>query len=246
VLGKEGGVVKNITELRQGSWIFAELYGEELEEIDSSVRPLEYEEGRIIFEEGEPAFGIYLLSQGKVKLAKRTAGGRKQILKLVGPGEILGEEVLFHERTYSAHARALEWTKAYFVTVEEFRRFLEAHPQVAIKLLEHLSQEVKGFQNKVLEASYGSSLERVARLLLAIADKWGEEEDGGTYIGLKLSRAELAELAGIASETASRLLARLKERGILDLSSSKIIILDRARLEALTEPLCVDLEELLL
>jgi CRP/FNR family transcriptional regulator len=239
-------VVENIIELRQGSWIFTELYGKELGEIDSLVRPIEYEEGRIIFEEGEPVFGIYLLSQGKVKLAKRSAGGRKQILKLLGPGEILGEEVLFHEQTYSAYARALEWTRAYFVTMEEFRDFLKDHPQVAVRMIEHLSQEIKGFQNKILEASYGSSLERVARLLLAIADKWGEEEDGGFYIGIDLSRTELAELAGIAGETASRLLARLRERGILALSGSKIIILDRARLESLTEPLCVDLKESLL
>jgi CRP-like cAMP-binding protein len=181
-----------------------------------------------------------------VKLAKRSSDGRKQILKLVGPGEILGEEALFHERTYSAYARALEWTRTYFITIDEFYDFLKAHPQVALRLIEHLSQEIKGFQNKILEASYGSSLERIARLLLAIADRWGEEEDGGLSIGLELSRAELAELAGIASETASRLLARLRKRGILTLSGPKIVILDRARLGSLTEPLCVDLEELLL
>ena len=245
-MSEGGGVATNITELHRGSWIFSELYGKELEEIDPLVRPIEYEEGRIIFEEGEPVFGVYLLSRGKVKLAKRAAGGRKQILKLVGPGEILGEEFLFHDPTYSAYAQALEQTRAYFVPMEEFHGFLKAHPQVVIRLIEHLSQEIKGFQNKVLEASYGSSLERVARLLLAIADKWGEEEDGGFYIGLELSRVELAELAGIASETASRLLARLQERGILALAGSKIIILDRARLKSLTEPLCVNIKESLL
>lgn len=240
-------MAKGIIELRQGSWIFTELYGKEFEEIEPLVRPIGYEKGRIIFEEGEPVFGVYLLSQGKVKLAKRSADGRRQILKLLGPGEILGEEVLFHEQTYSAYARALERARTYFVTIDEFRGFLKTHPSVAIRLIEHLSQEIKGFQNKVLETSYGSSLERVSRFLLAIADRWGEEEeDGGLYIGLELSRSELAELAGIASETASRLLTRLRERGILALSGSKIIILDRERLESLTEPLCVDLKESLL
>lgn len=241
-----GGVAEHIADLRQGPWIFTQLYGKELEEIAPLVRQLRFEEGRIIFEEGEPVFGVYLISQGKVKLVKRSAGGRKQILKLVGPGEILGQEVLFHDQTYSAYARALEWTRAYFVTVEEFQDFLQARPQIAIKLLQRLSQEVKGFQDKMLEASYGSSLERIARLLLAIADRWGEDGDEGIYIGLELSRMELAELAGIANETASRMLARLRRRGILTLSGSKIVILDRARLEGLTEPLCVELKESLL
>lgn len=217
-----------------------------MEELRPSLRPLEYEAGRIIFEEGEPVFGVYLINRGKVKLAKRSPGGRRQILKLVGPGEILGEEALFHEPVYSAHARALERTETGFVTIEELRAFLEAHPRVALKLLEHLSQEIKGFQNKLLETSYESSLERIARLLLSIADKWGEEGDGGLYIGVRLSRRELAELAGVASETASRLLARLREREILALDGARIIILDRERLEELAEPLCVDLRESLL
>lgn len=239
-------MAKDIADLRQGPSIFTQLYGQELEEIAPVVRSLQFERGRIIFEEGEPVFGVYLISEGKAKLVKRTAGGRKQILKVVGPGEILGEEVLFHDQTYSAYARVLEQTGAYFVTVEEFQDFLQAHPQIAFKLLQRLSQEVKGFQDKVLEASYGSSLERIARLLVAIADRWGEDEDEGIYIGLQLSRTELAELAGIANETASRMLARLRRRGILSLSGSKIVILDQARLEGLTEPLCVELKESLL
>lgn len=215
---------------------FTELYGKELAELAPLLKPLDYEEGQIIFEEGEPVFGVYLINRGKVKLAKRSLGGRRQILKLVGPGEILGEEALFHEQLYSAYARTLEPTGTDFVTVKELHAFLEAHPRVALKLITQLAREIKGLQSKLLETSYESSLGRIASLLLSISDKWGEPEDGGLYIGVKLSRTELAELAGIASETASRLLARLRERGAIALSGPRIIILDRARLETLTEP----------
>jgi len=225
---------------------FIDYYGEEFAEISPHLLPQSFGEGQLIFEEGEPGLGVYLLTQGKVKLAKRSTGGRRQILKLVGPGEILGEEVLFHGEGYSGYARALEPTRAYYVSTGDLARFLKEHPEIAIKLIERLSLEIKGFQNKLLEASYGSSLERVARLLLAIADRWGVEEDGGLYIGVKLSRAELAELAGIASETASRLLARLKDRGAIEISGPKILITDRKRLESLSEPLCVNLKESLL
>ncbi|MGQ9601249.1 MAG: Crp/Fnr family transcriptional regulator [Candidatus Bipolaricaulia bacterium] len=225
-------------------WIFSACYGKEFEELKPRVWPLVYEEGRLIFEEGEPAFGVYLIESGKVKLAKRALGGRRQILKLIGPGEILGEEALFHEPVYSAQARALERTVAGFVTLEELLHFLEDHPQVALKLLRSLSHEIREFHNRLLEISYESSLERIARLLLALADRWGEQEDGGLYIGVKLSRSELAELAGVASETASRLLARLRERGILALDGPRIIIRDRGRLAALTSPVCADRERL--
>lgn len=224
------------------AWIFSEHYGRELEELRPLIRPLIYEEGRLIFEEGEPAFGVYLIDSGKVKLAKRAPDGRRQILKLIGPGEILGEEVLFHEPVYSAQARALERTAAGFVTLKDLRQFLERHPQVALRLLRSLSHEIREFHDRLLELSYESSLERLAKLLLTLADRWGEQEDSGLYIGVKLSRSELAELAGIASETASRLLARLRERGILALDGPRIIILDRGRLTALTEPVCLNFQ----
>ncbi len=224
-------------------WIFSARYGKEFEELKPQVWPLVYEEGRLIFEEGEPAFGVYLIDSGKVKLTKRAPDGRRQILKLIGPGEILGEEALFHESVYSAQARALERTVAGFVTLKDLLHFLEDHPQVALKLLRSLSHEIREFHDKLLETSYESSLERIARLLLALADRWGEQEDGGLYIGVKLSRSELAELAGVASETASRLLARLRERGILALNGPRIIIRDRERLAALTEPVCLNFQE---
>ena len=231
---------------REDLRVFSEYYGEEIFELAPFLTPQHFAPGEVIFEEGEPGTGVYLLVSGKVKLAKRSSGGRRQILKLVGPGEILGEEVLFSGEGYGGYAKVLEPVRAYYVSTKTLAQFLREHPGVATRLIEHLAREIKGFQDKILEASYGSSLERVARLLLAIADRWGVEEDGKLYIGVQLSRAELAELAGIANETASRLLGRLRDRGMIDFSGAKIFIVDRERLENLTKPLCVDLRAILL
>lgn len=227
-------------------WLFADLYGEELFELRPFLRPISYEKGSIIFEEGEPAFGVYLIERGKVKLAKRLASGHCQILKLAGPGEILGEGILFQAESYNAYAKTLEETKVHFIRTDDLLGFLKRHPAVAIKIIEKLALEIKGFQNKVLEASYEGGLEKVARILLAIAERWGKREDGGLYIGVELSRAELAEMAGLASETASRILSRLREREVLSLVKHKIIIKDEERLRKLMEPLCVSLKESLL
>jgi len=226
--------------------VFSEYYGEEILELAPFLTPQRFAAGEVIFEEDEPGTGVYFLISGKVKLAKRSSGGRRQILKLVGPGEILGEEVLFSGEGYGGYAKALEPVRAYYVSIKTLAQFLSEHPRVATRLIEHLAREIKGFQDKILETSYGSSLERIARLLLAIADRWGVEEDGKLYIGVQLSRTELAELAGIANETASRLLSRLRDRGMIDFIGAKIFILDRERLENLTKPLCVDLKEILL
>ncbi len=117
------------------SWLFADLSPEALKKIGEMSRPLHFERGRVIFEEGDPAFGLYIICQGKVKLAKHSLRGKKQILKLLGPGEILGEKTLFDREVYTAYAEALEETTLSFVEREPFIEFLKGCPQVALRLI---------------------------------------------------------------------------------------------------------------
>ena len=77
------------------SWLFSGLGSETLEAIREMSRSLQYPKGEVVFQEGEPAFGLYIICKGKVKLAKHSLRGKKQILKLLGPGELLGEKTLF-------------------------------------------------------------------------------------------------------------------------------------------------------
>ncbi len=224
------------TEQEKISWIFSDLDQAGLEELKKLLRPIEYDKGEVIFQEGEPAFGLYIICEGRVKLAKRSSKGKRQILKLLGPGELLGEKTMFDQETYTAYAKTLEPTKVYFIERTAFLDFLRRHPEVALKLIEKLARELKAFQNRLLETSYEGSMERLARLLLTVGDNCGVEEDGKLYIGLELSRAELAEMAGISPETAIRTLSRLRERGLIETAGHKIYILDREGLEELAEP----------
>ncbi len=209
-------------------------------------RTLQFGRREVIFHEGEPAYGLYIVCKGKVKLAKHSLKGKKQILKLLGPGEILGEKTLFDREVYTAYAETLEETELHFIQREPFVEFLREHPEVALRLIEKLSRELKAFQGKLMEASYEGSLERLARLLLLIGNKYGRETEKGLDIGVRLSRQELAEMAGISTETAIRVLSRMKQRGLLALEGSKIYLLDREGLEELADPLLVPLKENLL
>ena len=228
------------------SWLFSGLGEKALEKLRSMSRTLHYERGQVIFEEGEPAFGLYIICRGKVKLAKHSLKGKKQILKLLGPGEILGEKTLFDREVYTAYAETLEATTLHFIEREPFLEFLRTYPEVALRLLEKLSRELKAFQDKLMEASYEGSLERLARLLLMMARKYGRETPKGWEVGVELSRQELAELAGISTETAIRVLSRMRERGLIALEGHKIYILDKEGLARLAEPFLVTLKENLL
>jgi CRP/FNR family transcriptional regulator len=225
------------------SWIFSDLDEQGVKELRAMARPVSYDKNELIFQEGEPAFGFYVICTGKVKLAKHSPHGKKQILKLLGPGEMLGEKTMFDREVYTAYAQTLEPTRMNFYQREPFLAFLEKYPKVALKIIEKLSREIKAFQDRLIETSYGGSDERLARLLLMMAQVYGTPNEKGVYVGVDLSRSELAEMAGISTETAIRTLSAFKEHGYVELEGSKIYLRDRESLSKIAEPFEIRLKE---
>ncbi len=205
--------------------VFSDLKKEELEKLEGLIRYIDYGPDELIFMEGAPAFGFYLVFEGAVKLVKRSAKGKSQILKIVGPGGMLGETTLFDKTVHNAYAKTLIPSKVGFIERGDFFYFLEHHPKVIFRFFERLSLELKAFQNKLAERSYASSKERLARLILALGK-----------MGIELSRGELAEMAGVSSKTAIRTLGELESRGIIALENRRIRILKEDYLKRLVEP----------
>lgn len=205
--------------------VFSDLKREDLGKLESMIRYIDYGADELIFMEGAPAFGFYLVFSGAVKLVKRSTKGKSQILKIVGPGGILGETTLFDKGVHNAYAKTLMPTRVGFIERGDFFYFLERHPKTVFRFFERLSMEIKAFQNKLAERSYASSKERLARLILALGKS-----------GIELSRGELAEMAGVSSKTAIRTLGELEARGIIALENRKIKILKEDYLRRLVEP----------
>ncbi|HIC96534.1 TPA: Crp/Fnr family transcriptional regulator [Candidatus Bipolaricaulota bacterium] len=211
--------------------IFADLNPREMEELEGLIRRIKYRTEEIIFQEGAPAFGFYLIFSGRVKLVKRTLGGKKQILKIIGPGEIVGETTLFDKSVHIAYAKTLEDSEVGFIERGDFFDFLIRHTSVVFRLFERFATEVKALQCKLTERSYNGSKERLARLILAVGES-----------GVELSRTELAEIAGVSSKTAIRTLGELEERGFIAVDERKVTILDKKSLESLAEPFPIPLD----
>jgi len=210
--------------------VFSDLSPRDLAEFEKNIKQIRYGAGEIIYQEGAPTFGFYLLFEGQVKEVKRSLGGKKQILKLLGPGELLGETTLFDKGVHISYTKTLSRSVVGFVERGDFYAFLLKHPPVIFRLFEKLSLEMKAFQFKLSERSYNGSKERLARLIL----KLGES-------GIELSRTELAEMAGVSSKTAIRTLGELEERGVIAVDDRKITVLDPESLEGLAEPFPIPL-----
>lgn len=225
------------------SYLFTDLPPSARAELAAVMHPIEFPAGEPVFQEGFPAHGLYVLCEGKVKVAKRTRGGRSQILKLLGPGEILGEKTLFDQETYTCYAKTLEPSRLMFIAREDFLAFLRKYPDVAIRLVEKLSRELKAFGDKLVEITAHSAKERVARILWELAWAFGKETGEGVDIGVELARAELAEMAGVTTETAVRVLSEFKDRGILALSGRRIVIHKPEELQSFVHPFRTYLRE---
>ena len=225
------------------SYLFSGLPQSARMELASLMRPLELNAGEMVFYEGLPAYGLYILCEGKIKVAKRLKGGRSQILKLLAPGEVLGEKTLFDQETYTCYAKALEPARLMFIPREDFLAFMRKYPDVAFRLIEKLSRELKAFGDKLVEISAYSAKERVARVLLELARAFGRETPEGLDIGVELPRGEIAEMAGITTETAVRILSEFKDQGILALPGRRIVILKPEVLRSLAQPFRTFLRE---
>lgn len=225
------------------SWIFSGLDEKSHQELRRLMRSVEYGADEAIFHEGTPAFGFFIICSGKAKLIKQGPSGKRHILKIVGPGELLGEENLFDGGTHTASARTIEPTRARFIKREDFLDFLKRHPTVALQLAEKVARELQGFHAKLIETAYESCRARLARLLLALAEKYGTI-DG--EIQARISRMDLAEMAGISTETAIRTLGEFEENGLISLKRRKIAIIDPKGLEKLAAPFPVETIENLL
>jgi len=225
------------------SYLFSGLPQSARMELASLMRPLELNAGEMVFYEGLPAYGLYILCEGKIKVAKRLKGGRSQILKLLAPGEVLGEKTLFDQETYTCYAKALEPARLMFIPREDFLAFMRKYPDVAFRLIEKLSRELKAFGDKLVEISAYSAKERMARVLLELAWAFGRETPEGLDIGVELPRGEIAEMAGITTETAVRILSEFKDQGILALPGRRIVILKPEVLRSLAQPFRTFLRE---
>lgn len=212
--------------------IFSDLDERSLGQLQDEIKYIEYGPEEIIFQEGAPSFGFYIIHEGLVKLVKRTLRSKRQILKMAGPGEFIGETTLFDKGAHIAFAKTLTDTKVGFIERGNFFYFLENHTEIVFRIFAKMSEELKAFQSKLAERSYNSSKERLARFILRLGNE-----------GIELSRSELAELAGVSSKTAIRTLGELEDRGFIKMKDRKIEILDEESISKLATTLPISLDK---
>ncbi|GEP95040.1 Crp/Fnr family transcriptional regulator [Chitinophaga cymbidii] len=183
-----------------------------------------YKKGQVIFQEGAHPYGIYCINTGKVKLSHSGDEGRDQIIRLVKPGDLIGYKALISNEPYTATATVLEDSAVCFIPRDVFLQVLQKDTALSLRMMQILTSELRRAETKITHLAQKPVRERLAETLLTLKETYGLEEDEQT-INVTLSREEIANLVGTATESAIRLLSEFKKEKVIDLPGKKIRIL---------------------
>jgi CRP/FNR family transcriptional regulator len=158
-----------------------------------------------------------------VKIFKRGDEGKEQIIHIAKPGEIVGFRSMFTEEPYKVGAEVLEESNICFISREDFLNLMDTNPVLRNGIIKELSKELADRADFITNMAQKSVRERLAFTMLILIDVFDNEP-------INLSREDLANFVGTATETLIRLLKDFKEEGIIEVRTRKIHVLDRQRL----------------
>lgn len=212
--------------------LFAGLSNEALAGLAQQLRRRTFRRGTMIFHKDQAGDALYIIESGRIRIFLPAEGGDELTVEVAGPGEVFGELALLDGRPRSASAETLEATAVYTISREEFRQSVAATPQLAVGLIELLSQRLRHATEYAESLAFLDVHARLARVLLEMTARYGVRRTGAVEIDFDLTQADLATMVGATRERVNRALAAFRTQGLLELRGKKIALLDTTRLRA--------------
>ncbi|MBW1954379.1 MAG: Crp/Fnr family transcriptional regulator [Deltaproteobacteria bacterium] len=213
------------------SSLFEGLPREQMEAIRRIAVSRQAQKGEIIFSQGDPGNGFYIVDDGVVKVFTVSGEGKEQILHILGGGEPFGEVAAFTGRTFPAHAEALTDCRLWFFPKNAFVQLVQGHSTLSLNMIALLCARLHQFAAQVESLSLKAVPSRLATYLMVLA----EEQEATDSVVLKISKGQLASLLGTIPETLSRVLARLSDQGLIQVEGKSIRLKDVEGLLELSE-----------
>ncbi|MCG9793487.1 Crp/Fnr family transcriptional regulator [Flavobacterium algicola] len=189
--------------------------------------------GQLLFEEGEAVNGIYCIKAGVCKLSKLSANGKDQIVKLMKPGELLGQRSMISDEPANLSAVALEDMEVCFIPKTEILGFFDNNNKFSMNVMKSICGDLKDADDHTVSMAQKSVKARLAETLLYLESQFGKNDDGSLHI--QLSRDELGGMIGTATESCIRLLSDFKKLNLIELDGKKIILKDLKGLQKMAD-----------
>ncbi len=194
----------------------------------SAKQTLKFNKGETIFEDGGTPNGVYFLSKGTAKLSKQGVYGKEQILRFIKEGDLIGYRSLLCGEDFQAKAEAMTEVEAQFLPSDIFLHLLEVAPRLSFVMLQKIAFELGESANTVTFLAQKTVRERLAEILLLLEQKLGTDPEG--FIKISLTREEIANIIGTATESAIRLISEFKQDGLIEVEGRNLKILNHDKL----------------
>jgi CRP/FNR family cyclic AMP-dependent transcriptional regulator len=211
--------------------LFANMDRDQTRVLQASLTPLELPRGEVLFHEGERGDRLYVIERGKIKLGRRSNDGRENLLAVLGPGEMFGELSLFDPGPRTATATVVADARLQELGHPDLVAWLQSNPTVAKHLLQALARRLRRTNEALADLVFSDVPGRVAKSLLDLSTRFGEQVDDGLRVAHDLTQEELAQLVGASRETVNKALADFAARGWVRREGRAVVLLDVDRLE---------------
>jgi CRP/FNR family transcriptional regulator, cyclic AMP receptor protein len=201
------------------------------QELYGALSYADYSRGETVFAEGEQGDTLYIVLRGKVKVGRRAADGRENMLSVMGPGDMFGELSLFDPGPRTASATVLTDARLASLAHASLRPWINDRPEIAEQLLRVLARRLRRTNDALADLIFTDVPGRVAKALLGLSERFGTQEAEGVRVHHDLTQEELAQLVGASRETVNKALADFAARGWMRVDSRAVTILDAERLQ---------------
>ncbi len=199
--------------------------------VQAAVRTVAVAKGTVIFSEGQPSTDVWAVREGLVHIVKSGPAGREIVLEVIPPGELFGAVVALEGRPYPASAIATEATTAWRVPSALVREICQRQPTLRSAILALVTTRLRSAHERLQSVALESVEQRLARMLLVLVPKIGQQRDGLTV--LPVTRQELADMVGSTVETTIRITSKWQRTGIVRSARNELTIADPAAVRAL-------------
>jgi CRP/FNR family cyclic AMP-dependent transcriptional regulator len=211
--------------------LFAELDDEAAGTLAAAMGTIKVNKGDVLFHEGDTEDRLYVVVSGKIKLGRSGSAGRENLLAVLGPGQMFGELSVFDPGPRSSTATAVTPCELRVLEHDELTQWLTGRPEVARGLLGQLASRLRRANENAADLVFSDVPGRVAKALLDLAKRFGEQRDEGIHVHHDLTQEELAQLVGASRETVNKALADFAARGWIRLEPRSVTLIDVERVE---------------
>lgn len=208
----------------RSSAVFQVMKPEELEAILRFATDRRVAKGTVIVRKGDAGSSLMAVLRGRVRVSSVSAEGKEVTITTLGAGEVFGEIALFDGEPRSADVTALEETDLLIVERREFLPFLYQNTDVCLRLLAMMSRRLRNASLALEELALHDLPERLARVLLRLAEDYGRPTREGIRIDFKVSQSDLGTRVGTSRETVNKQIKQWRDDGVLELDGRYIVL----------------------